>query len=162
MDPNLILAAAVLGSGLLGLLVGVVAGKRSAAGYRRSQQLETELSSTKLELDNYKKEVEQHFSETADAFKSLNDSYATLHQKLAGGALALCGDAAGPLLTAPGTAPGAATSDTNGAKVVNEKQTELPLEPPRDYAPKKSPHEKGMLTEDFGLEKTDQPANDAA
>lgn len=154
MDQNLILAAAVIGSALLGLLVGVIAGKRSAAGFKRSQQLENELKTTQLELETYKKEVEQHFSETADAFKSMNESYATLHQKLAGGALALCGDAAGPLLAAPG--------ETSEAPVSNDKQTELPLEPPRDYAPKKSPHEKGMLTEDFGLDKSEQPANDAA
>ncbi|MFK8021090.1 MAG: YhcB family protein [Pseudomonadales bacterium] len=157
MDPNLLLAAAVVASASLGLLVGVVAGKRSAAGFKRSQQLETELSNTQLELDSYKKEVEKHFSETADAFKTMNESYATLHQKLAGGAVALCGQTTGPLLDAPISVAEASEPDP-----ANERQSELPLEPPRDYAPKKSPDEKGMLTEDFGLDKANQPANDAA
>ncbi|MFK7732036.1 MAG: YhcB family protein [Pseudomonadales bacterium] len=153
MEQNVLLALIALGGLFLGLLIGILVGKKTGAGYKRGQQLEGRLASTEAELEAYKQSVQSHFSETAEAFQSLNSSYAFLQQKLAGGAQALCGEASGPLLHAPSVVPEESTSE------VSELQTELPLEPPRDYAPKKSPDEKGMLTEEFGLEK---PANDAA
>ncbi len=157
MDQNLLLVMVGLGGVILGLVLGVILGKRSAAGSQRSRQLEEELSAMRLDMDAYKQGVKQHFSETADAFKELNASYGKLHAKLATGAHSLCDDAAGLL---PATS--AIDLDTNPEEQ-DERQTELPLEPPRDYAPKKSPDEKGMLTEDFGLEKSAaRPANDAA
>ncbi len=153
MEQNVLLALIAFGGLFVGLLIGVLVGKKTGAGYKRGQQLESRLASTEAELEAYKQSVQSHFSETAEAFQSLNSSYALLQQKLAGGAQALCGEASGPLLQAPGSVPEESSADAN------DMQTELPLEPPRDYAPKKSPDEKGMLTEEFGLEK---PANDAA
>ncbi len=158
MDQTVLLALTALGGVIVGLIIGVLMGKRSSGGYQLSQQLENELETSKQELDSYKDNVQQHFSETAEAFKSLNESYGNLHSKLAAGAGLLCTDQNNTLmLDKPG-------SDNQGAEEpsVNSQQTELPLQPPRDYAPKKSPDEKGVLTEEFGLKKKDSANDDAA
>ncbi len=133
-------------AGIAGWIGGWLLGRRSNAGQRKSLALQESLNASEQRLQNYKKEVRDHFAQTADAFKQMNDSYQNLHQRLASGASALCDDMAdSPLLKKLGAS---ATDDPEA-----DQPEQLPLEPPLDYAPKKDPADKGVLNEDFGLEK---------
>lgn len=87
----------------LGLGVGggyLLAGRTGRRG-SRVRQLEGELESTRRELADYRAEVVAQFSDTARKFQTLNDAYTDLHRQLARSSSLLCGDSAGPLLTAP-------------------------------------------------------------
>jgi len=80
----------------------------------------------------------------------MTESYRDVYQHLASGAQDLCSsDVANKLLP------------TESDAVFEPQNTEEagPLAPPRDYAAKQSPDQKGALSEDFGIEKT-KPVND--
>ncbi|MGI9293809.1 MAG: YhcB family protein [Pseudomonadales bacterium] len=133
-------------AGVAGWIGGWLLGRHSNSGQRKSLALQESLNASEQRLQDYKREVQDHFVQTADAIKQMNDSYQSLHQRLASGASALCGDMEdGPLLDKPS---GRRADDPEAGP-----QEELPLEPPLDYAPKKGPADKGVLNEDFGLEK---------
>lgn len=153
MDQNIVLSLVAVAAVFIGFAIGAIVGKRSGAGFQRVKQLEEQLSTTTLELEGYKADVKRHFGETADAFKTLNESYADLHSKLSSGAHLLLDEPVGPLLEAKANPEQASSEATDDSKA--------PVEPPLDYAPRKSPDEKGALAEDYGLAKN-QPANDAA
>lgn len=125
---------------------GWLLGRRSNSGQRKSLALQESLNVSEQRLQDYKREVQEHFVQTADAVKQMNESYQSLHQQLANGANALCGEMEdGPLLE---KSRGRRADDAD-----TDPQEQLPLEPPLDYAPKKGPADKGVLNEDFGLEK---------
>ncbi|MGI9286815.1 MAG: YhcB family protein [Pseudomonadales bacterium] len=131
---------------------GWLVGRRSNSGQRKSLVLQESLNASEQRLQDYKREVQEHFVQTADAIKQMNESYQSLHQRLANGANALCGEMDdGPLLEKPS---GRRADDTE-----TDPQEQLPLEPPLDYAPKKGPADKGVLNEDFGLEKVSAAGN---
>lgn len=133
-------------AGIAGWVGGWLLGRRSNAGQRKSLALQESLNASEQRLQDYKKEVQGHFAQTADAFNEMNDSYQRLHQQLASGASTLCADIPdGPLLEKLSVSPADAPE--------SDPQEQLPLEPPLDYAPKKGPADKGVLNEDFGLEK---------
>jgi uncharacterized membrane-anchored protein YhcB (DUF1043 family) len=90
-----------VGALLLGLLIGyfLPGGNKKKA---RVAELETALESAQEELAEYKREVFGQFAETAEKFRALDKSYNDLHRQLATSSVALCGDAATPLLEAPG------------------------------------------------------------
>ena len=76
----------------------------------------------------------------------MTESYRDVYQHLASGAQDLCPtEVANKLLPAESDAV-FETSATN--------EENNPLIPPRDYAAKQSPDQKGALAEDFGIEKT--------
>ncbi len=97
--------AALIGAGISYLLTGGVRGRARVA--QLEQQLEQSkgaLESSQSELADYKREVFDQFAETAQKFRALDQSYHDLHRQLAQSSVALCGDAATPLLEAA-TAP---------------------------------------------------------
>lgn len=97
--------AALIGAGISYLLTGGVRGRARVA--QLEQQLEQSkgaLESCQSELADYKREVFDQFAETAQKFRALDQSYHDLHRQLAQSSVALCGDAATPLLEAV-TAP---------------------------------------------------------
>lgn len=133
-------------AGIAGWLGGWLLGRRSTAGQRKSLALQESLNASEQRLQEYKREVQEHFVQTADAVKQMNESYQSLHRRLADGATALCGDMEdNPLLE---KVKGRRADDPD-----SDQQKQLPLEPPLDYAPKKGPADKGILNEDFGLDK---------
>ncbi len=133
-------------AGIAGWLGGWLLGRRSTDGQRKSLALQESLNASEQRLQDYKREVQEHFVQTADAITQMNESYQSLHQRLANGASALCGDMEdNPLLE---KVSGRRADDPEA-----DTQEQLPLEPPLDYAPKKDPADKGVLNEDFGLEK---------
>lgn len=133
-------------AGIIGSLGGWLLGRRANHGQRKSLALQESLDTSEQRLQDYKRDVQEHFMQTAEAVKQMNDTYQSLHQRLAEGANTLCGDLEeNPLL-----------ESVSGRRVDDPKadqQAQLPLEPPLDYAPKKGPTDKGVLNDDFGIEK---------
>jgi len=127
------------------------AGAGTAIGYflhrylhpqpRRNRELEEQLLALQEEHKHYRYDVNAHFDKTADLLSHLAASYREVHNHLARGALDLCDvGAVRTLKMLPEASP-----------VLEEQQPAI-IEPPRDYA-LRSPHQKGVLAEDFGLEK---------
>lgn len=95
-----------------------------------------------------KKDVTPHFVKTAELSNDLARAYHNLHNHLAEGAQTFCQDGQ------PGLTP-----------IMRKYDNELPFEDPTknlsadsiraplDYAPKMSPDSKGVLSEDFALDK---------
>ena len=92
----------VVGIALMSLLAGLGVGYFLAGGgsakRARETELEGALETAQSELADYKRDVFGQFSETAEKFRALDKSYNELHRQLAESSVALCGDAATPLL----------------------------------------------------------------
>ncbi len=121
----------------------------------KGHELEEYLQKSQDNFKVYQGEVEEHFRETADLVVSLTQTYREIHNHLAEGAQQLCETgASSPVLTRLAEADSplltrlAETDEDAGEKEPGHIPT-----PPLDYAPKNNPNEKGVLTEDFGLEK---------
>ncbi len=98
----------VVGIGVAALLLGLLIGyfiPSGGAKKARVTELENALESAQEELADYKREVFGQFAETAEKFRALDQSYHDLHRQLAASSVALCGDAATPLLAGPMLAP---------------------------------------------------------
>jgi len=122
---------------------------------QKSHELEEYLQKSQDNFKVYQGDVEDHFRETADLVVSLTEIYRDIHNHLAEGAQQLCETGAGgPVLTrlteagSPVLPLLAETDEDAGEKELAHTPT-----PPLDYAPKNNRYEKGVLTEDFGLEK---------
>lgn len=87
-----------LASLLAGLGVGYFLTGTGNAKRARVTELEGALEAAQTELADYKRDVFGQFSETAEKFRALDKSYNDLHRQLAESSVALCGDAATPLL----------------------------------------------------------------
>jgi uncharacterized membrane-anchored protein YhcB (DUF1043 family) len=132
------------------MVIGVLIAGRLNASPSRIRQLENEIRQLKDNHSEYRNSVSDHFSMTAELVQHMTESYRDVYQHLASGAQDLCSsDVANKLLP------------TESDAVFEPQNTEEagPLAPPRDYAAKQSPDQKGALSEDFGIEKT-KPVND--
>ncbi|MDB6061817.1 MAG: hypothetical protein JWM78_1920 [Verrucomicrobiaceae bacterium] len=108
---------------------------------RRGREFEEQLHALQEQHKNYRYDVNAHFNNTAELLGHLANSYREVHNHLARGAIDLCDPGAVKLLKLlPEQAP------------VLEEQLAAAIEPPRDYA-LRSPYDKGVLDEDFGLDK---------
>jgi len=111
---------------------------------QRQREVERRLQEAEASLRDYKTQVTEHFRGTAERVNRLTDDYRELHQHLSEGALGLCESREPgqlpPLLTSLG---GSGTRHAGAATIT----------PPLDYAPKRSPQQPGMLTEDYDLER---------
>ena len=89
---------------------------------------------------------------TAELVQHMTESYKEVYQHLATGAQDLCSiEVASKLLPASTDA----VFDTNS--VIEESSGLLP---PKDYAAKQNPEQKGALAEDFGLDKPKEISNE--
>ncbi len=146
--PLAVLAAASAGALIVGLLVGLLLGRRSSSGNQKYREVERKLDQVLQDKKAYEDEVVEHFSDAAKLLNNLTDSYRQVHNHLAKGAATLCqGEGPVSLEQAQGT----------------DDPAEIPphladIQPPLDYAPKASPDEKGMLNEEFGLDRKPAPA----
>jgi uncharacterized membrane-anchored protein YhcB (DUF1043 family) len=137
--------AEVWGIALLAIAVGAAIGyllqRQLHAAPRRNREVEQQLHALQDQHKNYRYDVNAHFNRTAELLGQLAESYREVHNHLARGALDLCDPGAVKLLKLlPEQTP------------VLEEQRATVIEPPRDYA-LKSPYDKSVLDEDFGLEK---------
>tara|TARA_R110002049_G_scaffold55813_5_gene154431 strand:+ start:2708 stop:3169 length:462 start_codon:yes stop_codon:yes gene_type:complete len=138
----MVLAIAVIAV-VIGLIVGLLMGRRSSDGAKKHRDIALKLDQVTQDKKSYEAEVVEHFTETAKLLNNLTESYREVHNQLAQGAEKLC-HGAGPVSL---------------ERLENKYDpSEIPahlahIEPPLDYAPKTSPDEKGMLNEEFGLER---------
>ena len=133
---------------IAGLWLGWLAGRRTSATAKKYQDVSQKLDQVMQDKKAYENEVVEHFTESAKLLNNLTDSYREVHNRLATGAATLC-QGEGPI-----------SLERSEDK---PDPTEIPahlahIQPPLDYAPKSSPEEKGMLNEEFGLERKPQDA----
>lgn len=140
-----ILAAAGAAVLIIGLLLGWLLGRRTSAANQKYRDVERKLDQVLQEKKHYEDEVVEHFSDTAKLLNNLTESYRDVHNHLATGAAALC-EGQGPV--ALGRLENGTDSDDTPPNLDH-------IQPPLDYAPKTSPDEKGMLNEEFGLDRQD-------
>lgn len=131
----------------LGLIVGAAVYKQLKSDEARVRTLEDQLQSLQREHDAYKDNVHEHFNNTAQLLNNLTDSYREVYRHMASGAQALCPDYISEQLSHSANAQDSLTRDTF------TEPAETGISPPRDYADKASPDQKGNLAEDYGLDK---------
>jgi uncharacterized protein len=131
---------------LAGLAAGWLMRRQFDPAEQRLRDLERSLHQSEVALQDYQAQVTAHFRGTAERVNRLTENYRELHQHLAEGALELCDTrqpgVEPPLLTSlggPGYRPPGAGAPTS-------------VSPPRDYAPRSSPEEPGILSERYDLQ----------
>lgn len=130
-----------------GIAIGVVFASRLNTSPARVQELENQIRSLKETHNSYRDNVSDHFSMTAELFQHMTESYKEVYQHLASGAQELCSnEVASKLLPA--------SSDSVFENDTSENEFVAGLNPPKDYAAKQKPGQKGALAEDFGIDKT--------
>ena len=140
-----------IGGLAVGVVIGVVFANRLGTSPARVQELENQIRQLKQEHSEYRDDVSDHFNMTAELVQHMTESYRDVYQHLANGAQDLCStEVAGKLLPA---------SSTDVFDNSNEEET-AGLMPPKDYAAKQNPDQKGALSEEFGINKSKQPVND--
>jgi uncharacterized membrane-anchored protein YhcB (DUF1043 family) len=141
-----ILWAAGIGVAFMGLYLGWLLGRRTASTNQKYREVERKLDQVLQDKKVYEDEVVGHFTETAKLLNNLTESYRDVHNHLAKGAATLC-QGEGPV------ALGRLENDHESAEIPSHLAH---IQPPLDYAPKTSPDEKGMLNEEFGLDREKQ------
>lgn len=128
---------------ILGFLSGWLAGRNTSAATQKCRELADKLERVVQDKKAYEDEVVEHFTETATLLNNLTESYREVHNHLAHGAATLC-QGKGPI----------SMERLGNSRDPDEIPDDLVTpRPPLDYAPKHSPDEKGMLNEEFGLER---------
>ena len=140
-SPLLLVVGAALA--VVGFLLGWATGSRTSAATKKYREIALKLDQVQQEKMAYEAEVVEHFTKTANLLNNLTESYREVHQHLAQGAADLC-QGEGPISLAH------PADDLDAAEI---PPIFVDPRPPLDYAPKHSPNEKGMLNEEFGLER---------
>jgi len=128
---------------ILGLGLGALFGRRTSPAAQRQREAEVKLDQLLQDKRAYEDEVVEHFTETATLLNDLTERYRDVHNHLAKGASSLC-QGRGPV----------SLERLGQDRDVAEIPADLAdIRPPLDYAPKSSPGEKGMLAEEFGIDR---------
>ena len=134
---------------VIGLVAGAVIYKFLKSDEAKVKMLEEQLEALEREHETYKDNVHSHFNNTASLLNNLTDSYRDVYRHIAAGAQSLCPEYISEQLSHTARNQESLTRDTFG------EQADEPPSPPRDYAAKESPDQKGSLAEDYGLDKVD-------
>ncbi|QFU74962.1 DUF1043 family protein [Halioglobus maricola] len=145
-DLTIVIAAAAAAL-VVGLLLGLMFGRRSSPAGQKHREVERKLDQVLQDKKVYEDEVVEHFSETAQLLNDLTKSYRNVHNHLAKGAGELC----------QGKGPVALVNSARDPAEIPQNLTDV--QQPLDYAPKTSPDEKGMLNEEFGLDRSKTAEN---
>lgn len=145
-DLTIVIAAAIIAL-IVGLGMGLLLGRRSSPAEQKHREVERKLDQVLQDKKAYEDEVVEHFSDTARLLNNLTESYRDVHNHLATGAATLC-QGQGPVNL------GRLENDRDPAEIPSQMAD---VQPPLDYAPKSSPDEKGMLNEEFGLDRAKAP-----
>jgi uncharacterized membrane-anchored protein YhcB (DUF1043 family) len=137
---NLILIA--IAALAVGLVVGLLIGRSNTGSRLERRRVEQKIDELKSEYSRYQAQVNEHFAESADLMHRFNDAYHDMNRHMSQGANRLSND--DEVLQ---------EFEKTGTSARLEGKTSSDPEMPRDYAPKSTPEEKGMLAEDFGLDK---------
>ena len=138
-----VLLAAGIALAIVGLLIGYLFGRRTSTAAQKYREVERKLDQVLQDKKVYEDEVVEHFSDTAKLLNNLTESYRDVHNHLAKGAGNLC----------QGLGPVSLEKLENSRSSAEIPADVADIQPPLDYAPKTSPSEKGMLNEEFGLER---------
>ncbi|SFR51703.1 hypothetical protein SAMN05216203_1065 [Marinobacter daqiaonensis] len=136
---NLILAA--VAALAVGLIIGLLIGRSSQSSSLRQRRAEQQVEELRSEYTRYQAQVNEHFMESAHLLRRFNDAFSDVNQHMARGANRLAND---------DEWLNELEQDKKRARLADGSQDD-DAEPPRDYAPKKDPAEKGTLAEDYGL-----------
>lgn len=138
---NLILAA--VAALAVGLIIGLLIGRSNQGSTLRQRRAEQQIDELRNEYTRYQAQVNEHFMESAHLLRRFNDAFRDVNQHMARGANRLANDDEWleELEQEKRRARLTGTSAESGDVA----------EPPRDYAPKKDPEEKGTLAEGYGL-----------
>jgi uncharacterized membrane-anchored protein YhcB (DUF1043 family) len=131
---------------VVGVVIGVVFSSRLNSSASRVLELENQIRDIKDNHLTYKDNVSEHFSLTADLVQHMTESYREVYQHLASGAQDLCSNEVASKLLPAGSD---AVFDSN-----EDSETTSGLNPPKDYAVKQDPSQKGALSEEFGINKS--------
>jgi uncharacterized membrane-anchored protein YhcB (DUF1043 family) len=143
MEVGVELIGAIVG----GLVVGWLFGRQTAPGADEARDFKKQLDEVIEEKNVLESKVNSHFAKSAEMFNQLTDQYREMYAHMASGAATLGSDSTGRAFKAL-EAP--ANDATTGTTV---DAGDVVVEPPRDYAPKASPDDPGVLNEAFGLDK---------
>ena len=131
---------------VVGVVIGVVFSSRLNSSASRVLELENQIRDIKDNHLTYKDNVSEHFSLTADLVQHMTESYRDVYQHLASGAQDLCSNEVASKLLPAGSD---AVFDSK-----EDSETTGGLNPPKDYAAKQYPSQKGALSEEFGINKS--------
>lgn len=147
------LAGAVIGAGIC---YGFVLGSRSES------RVERQMRELQEEFTAYRENVNQHFNKTAQLVNNLTDNYIAVQKHLEDAAVSFAEPPKSFALEKTDSLPPA---QPEFASLEDRQKQELRrsvadaefdsnshIEPPKDYAPKAKPGDKGQLAEDFGLD----------
>ncbi|PSF05949.1 DUF1043 domain-containing protein [Marinobacter fuscus] len=140
---NLILAA--VAALVAGLVIGVLVGRSGQGATLRQRRSEQQIEELRSEFTRYQAQVNEHFMESAHLLRRFNDAYRDVNQHMARGANRLCNDDDWPEELA----------QASSSRLEHGKDSDA-AEPPRDYAPRNDPEDKGTLAEDYGLDKEEK------
>ncbi|MDX1799623.1 MAG: DUF1043 family protein [Marinobacter sp.] len=144
MTNLILIAGATL---IIGLIAGVLIGRSGKHSNLRQRRAEQQIDELRDEYTRYQAQVNEHFMESAHLLRRFNDAYRDVNHHMAQAASRLSNDEEWlqELEQTSTKARLQATADTGSD-----------VEPPRDYAPKSRPDDKGTLAEDFGLSKKEK------
>ena len=128
---------------LLGIGLGMLLGRRTSPAALKQREAERRLDQLLQDKQAYEDEVVEHFTDTAKLLNQLTEQYRDVHNHLARGADRLC-HGRGPV------ALGQLGDPADSSEIPPQLAD---VRPPLDYAPKASPDAKGMLAEEFGIER---------
>lgn len=129
---------------VVGLGIGLALGRRMSTAGQKLRETERKLDQVLQDKKTYEDEVVEHFTDTAQLLNNLTERYRDVHKHLAKGANELC-QGRGPV------AMDLLESGRDGSEIPAEMAD---IHPPLDYAPKSSPDQKGMLNEEFGIDRS--------
>ncbi|MBU6949977.1 MULTISPECIES: YhcB family protein [unclassified Hahella] len=155
MGSTIVIAAVTF---LVGLGLGVLLHKLLHSETAKNRRLERQIDHLQDQHTRYQAEVAEHFSRTAEMLGKLNANYRDIFNHLAVGAERLCSDSEFKSLVSSAT-PSLSVKRKEGK---NKAEEDTVFEPPRDYAPKADPKEKGTLSEDYGFESRSHNSPEAA
>ncbi|MDG2089613.1 MAG: DUF1043 family protein [Gammaproteobacteria bacterium] len=143
--------------GILCFVIGLVAGalifKQFLSDAAKVKNLTDELDDLNETHNDYQQSVYSHFENTAQLVNKLTLSYREVYKRLARDADILCPEDISKQLSL--TKQSSDLLGTDSAGNLNDQMDDL--FPPRDYATKVSPDQKGGLAADYGLPKKEDP-----
>lgn len=143
--------------GILCFVVGLFAGafifKQFLSDAAKVKNLTEELDDLTETHNDYQQSVYSHFENTAQLVNKLTQSYRDVYDRLARDADILCPEDITKQLSLTKQSSDLLGADPQGN--LNEQMDDL--FPPRDYATKSSPDQKGGLAADYGLPKKEEP-----
>lgn len=138
-----------IGFFLGGAAVGGLLFKLLMSDEARVRELEERLQELGEEHENYKNNVHTHFNSSAQLLNKLTESYREVYLHMADGARSLCPDYISSQLSLSSDAKALLDKDHSGTSKPGATMTA----PPLDYATRSSPDRKGLLADDYGLER---------